>query len=198
MPLSRDLREFIECLNSNEVEYLAAGALAASWHGFPRYSADIDFPIRPSQVNAERALRAIAQFGFGSLGISTADLTVPGKVIQLGFEPNRIDLMTSVTGVTFDADGMTGPPDSSMACPSISSGEHLSSVTKTLLAAPRTASTPRNSGSRSHRRSLLVAHPHFGGGHRPWTNGKLAQWAEVLQAKPSPNRPRSRSTLSDA
>ena len=103
MPLSRDLREFIECLNSNEVEYLAAGALAASWHGFPRYSADIDFLIRPSKANAERALRAIAQFGFGSLGISTADLTVPGKVIQLGLEPNRIDLMTSVTGVTFDA-----------------------------------------------------------------------------------------------
>jgi hypothetical protein len=59
--------------------------------------------MRPSKANAERALRAIAQFGFGSLGISTADLTVPGKVIQLGFEPNRIDLMTSVTGVTFDA-----------------------------------------------------------------------------------------------
>ena len=103
MPLSRDLREFIECLNSNEVEYLVVGALAVSWHGFPRYSADIDFLIRPSQANAERALRAIAQFGFGGLGISTADLTVPGKVIQLGFEPNRIDLMTSITGVTFDA-----------------------------------------------------------------------------------------------
>ena len=154
MPLSRDLREFIECLNSNEVEYLAAGALAVSWHGFPRYSADIDFLIRPSKANAERALRAIAQFGFGSLGISTADLTAPGKVIQLGLEPNRIDLMTSVTGVTFDADGMTGPPDSSMACPSISSGDRLSSVTKTPLAAPRPASTPRNSGSRNHRRSF--------------------------------------------
>ena len=49
---------------------------------------------------------------------------------------------------------MTGPPDSSMACPSISSGDHLSSVTKTPLAAPRTASTPRNSGSRNHRRSF--------------------------------------------
>ena len=61
MPLSRDLREFIECLNSNEVEYLVVGALAVSWHGFPRYSADIDFLIRPSKANAERALRAIAQ-----------------------------------------------------------------------------------------------------------------------------------------
>ena len=114
MPLSRDLREFIECLNSNEVEYLVVGALAVSWHGFPRYSVDIDFLIRPSHANAERALRAIAQFGFRSLDISTADLTVPGKVIQLGLEPNRIDLMTSVTGVTFDAawdDRSPGLPD---------------------------------------------------------------------------------------
>ena len=59
MPLSRDLREFIECLNSNKVEYLVVGALAVSWHGFPRYSDDIDFLIRPSLVNAELVLRAL-------------------------------------------------------------------------------------------------------------------------------------------
>jgi hypothetical protein len=57
MPLSRDLREFIECLNSNKVEYLVVGALAVSWHGFPRYSADIDFLIRPSHANAELVLK---------------------------------------------------------------------------------------------------------------------------------------------
>lgn len=57
MSLSRDLREFIQCLNSNEVEYLVVGALAVSWHGFPRYSADVDFPIRPNQANAVRVLR---------------------------------------------------------------------------------------------------------------------------------------------
>jgi hypothetical protein len=80
MPLSRDFREFIECLNSNEVEYQVFGALAIPRHGFPRYSAHIDFLIRPS-----------------SLDISVSDLPVTGKVIQLRYEPNRIDLMTSVT-----------------------------------------------------------------------------------------------------
>jgi hypothetical protein len=84
MPLSRDLREFIECLNSNEVEYLIVGALAVSWHGFARYSADVDFLIRPSHANAVRVLRALSQFGFGSLDISASDLTFSGKVIQLG------------------------------------------------------------------------------------------------------------------
>jgi hypothetical protein len=89
-------------LNSNRVEYLVVGAFAVSWHGFPRYSGDIDFLVRPETANAERVVRAIAQFGLGSLGISVADLNVPGKVVQMGFEPNRIDLMTSVTGVTFE------------------------------------------------------------------------------------------------
>jgi hypothetical protein len=102
MSLSKDLREFIECLNSNRVEYLIVGALAVSWHGYPRYSADVDFLVRPSRGNAELLLTAIGQFGFGSLDISMDDLTTPGKVIQLGYEPNRIDLMTSVTGVSFD------------------------------------------------------------------------------------------------
>jgi len=102
MSLSKDLREFIECLNSNEVEYLVVGALAVSWHGFPRYSADVDFLISPTETNGARVLKAIRQFGFGSLDITLEDLTSPGKVIQLGREPNRIDLMTSVTGVPFD------------------------------------------------------------------------------------------------
>ena len=102
MPLSKDLREFVECLNSNEVEYLVVGALAVSWHGFPRYSADIDFFIHADPENAARVLRAIQQFGFGSLEISTSDLTAPLRVIQIGVEPNRIDLMTSISGVGFE------------------------------------------------------------------------------------------------
>jgi hypothetical protein len=79
MPLSKDLREFIECLNPNKVEYLVVGALAVSWYGLPRYSADIDFLIRPTQDNAASLLRAIAQFGMGSLDISMSDLTAPER-----------------------------------------------------------------------------------------------------------------------
>jgi hypothetical protein len=102
MPLSKDLREFVECLNSNKVDYLVVGALAVSWHGFPRYSADVDFWVRPTPENAELVMHAIRQFGFGGLAISAEDFTILGRVVQLGFEPNRIDLLTSITGVTFD------------------------------------------------------------------------------------------------
>lgn len=102
MPLSRDLKEFVGCLNSTGAEYLIVGALAVSWHGFPRYSADIDFLIRPTPDNAKRVRAALVQFGFGELDISLTDLTTPEKVIQLGYEPNCIDLMTSITGVSFE------------------------------------------------------------------------------------------------
>ena len=71
MGLTKDSREFVECLRSNKVEFLIVGALAVSWHGFPRYSGDIDFFVRPSRENALRLISALEQFGFGSLGISS-------------------------------------------------------------------------------------------------------------------------------
>lgn len=125
MPLSKDLREFIECLNSNKVEYLVVGALAVSWHGFPRYSGDVDFLIRPNGDNAEAVLNALRQFGLGMLDISAADLATPGKVVQLGYEPNRIDLITSITGVISTRRGRIDHRASWMGFPS------------TTLAAPR-------------------------------------------------------------
>jgi predicted nucleotidyltransferase len=102
MPLSKDLREFLALLNSNEVEYLVVGAFAVAYHGFPRYTADLDLLVRPTAENADRTIRALAQFGFGSLGILSADIHTPGMVVQLGVKPNRIDLLTGISGVTFE------------------------------------------------------------------------------------------------
>ncbi len=102
MPLNKDWREFIELLNSNEVEYLVVGAFAVSYHGFPRYTADLDILIRPTPENANRALRALTEFGFGKVGIQASNLCAPGMVVQLGVKPNRIDLLTEISGVSFD------------------------------------------------------------------------------------------------
>uniref|UniRef100_Q029N6 Nucleotidyltransferase family protein n=1 Tax=Solibacter usitatus (strain Ellin6076) TaxID=234267 RepID=Q029N6_SOLUE len=102
MPLNRDLREFIELLNSNEVEYLVVGAFAVAFHGFPRYTADLDLLVRPTAENADRVICALSQFGFGKLGIEATDLCSPGMVVQLGVKPNRIDLLTAISGVSFD------------------------------------------------------------------------------------------------
>jgi hypothetical protein len=102
MPLNKDWREFLELLNSNGVEYLVVGAFAVAYHGFPRYTADLDLLVRPTGENADRVLRALSEFGFGKGGIQAADLRSPGMVIQLGVQPNRIDLLTAISGVSFE------------------------------------------------------------------------------------------------
>lgn len=101
--LQSDLREFIGLLNSLKVEYLVVGGHAVAFHGHPRFTGDIDFFIRGTPENADRVLRALDAFGFGSLGIAMRDLTEPGRVVQLGRPPNRIDILTSISGVEFDA-----------------------------------------------------------------------------------------------
>lgn len=102
MPLDKDLREFVELLNANEVEYLVVGAFALAFHGVFRYTADLDLLVRPSPTNAERLLKTISQFGFGSLRLEANDFQKPDNIIQLGEEPNPIDLLTTITGVSFD------------------------------------------------------------------------------------------------
>jgi hypothetical protein len=102
MLLSKDLREFLALLNSNGVEYLVVGGFAVSYHGFARYTADLDFFVRASEPNSRRMLAALVQFGFGNVGIQAEDFQSPGKVIQLGVQPNRIDILTSISGVSFD------------------------------------------------------------------------------------------------
>src|SRR5262245_39986766 len=110
MALTKDLREFVECLNKNDVEYLIVGALAVSWHGYPRYSADIDLFVRPDSENAVRVIRALHQFGFQALAVTAEDFSTPDQIVQVGREPNRIDIMTSISGVSFE-EAWTGRVD---------------------------------------------------------------------------------------
>lgn len=102
MKLSKDLREFIESLNSRRVDYIVVGAHAVAFHGHPRFTGDIDFLMRPSPENAERLIESIKEFGFSNLQLSPDDFTQPNTVVQLGYPPNRIDLLTSISGVDYE------------------------------------------------------------------------------------------------
>jgi hypothetical protein len=101
--LTKDLREFVELLVSRRVEFLIVGGHAVAFHGFPRFTGDIDFFVRPSADNAARLLEVLAAFGFAGLGLEVGALLSPDQVIQLGRPPNRIDLLTSISGVDFEA-----------------------------------------------------------------------------------------------
>jgi len=102
MPLPKDLREFIESLNSHLVEYLIVGAHALAWYGVPRYTGDLDVLIRTSPENAAKLVQVLIKFSFASLGLSAKDFLASDQIVQLGLPPNRIDLLTSITGVEFD------------------------------------------------------------------------------------------------
>lgn len=102
MKLPPDWREFIELLNSTGVEYVVVGGHAVGSHGYPRYTGAMDFFVRANPQNAVRIVDALIQFGFDGAGQLEAALRKPDSVIQLGLPPNRIDLLTSISGVTFD------------------------------------------------------------------------------------------------
>lgn len=100
--LNKDFREFVALLNSTGVEYLIVGGYALAAHGHPRYTGDLDIWVRPTEDNIERLLDALARFGFGGLGLSRNDFQKPGAMVQLGYPPARIDLLTAIDGVEFD------------------------------------------------------------------------------------------------
>ena len=88
--------------NEHEVAYLIVGGYALAFHGAPRFTGDIDVYVRPEPKNARRVIAALSDFGFGSAGISAEDFEKTDRVVQLGVPPVRIDLITSITGVSWD------------------------------------------------------------------------------------------------
>lgn len=100
--LSRDFKEFIESLNASGVEYLVVGGYAMALHGRPRQTGDLDIWLSRTPDNVGRLMQALTAFGFSGLGLSEADFLAPEQVIQLGYPPFRIDLLTDIDGLTFD------------------------------------------------------------------------------------------------
>jgi hypothetical protein len=103
MILNQNFKEFIESLNNNQVRYLVVGGYAVALHGHPRYTKNMDIWIELTPENAQQMVKALEHFGFASLGLTSEDFLTPAQVIQLGYPPNRIDLLTSLKGVDFES-----------------------------------------------------------------------------------------------
>jgi predicted nucleotidyltransferase len=101
-PLSNDLREFIHLLNTKSVKYVVVGGWALAFHGRPRYTGDLDFFVACDSDNTARLMQVIEAFGFGNTGIEREDFLQDNYVIQLGQVPNRIDILTGISGVNFE------------------------------------------------------------------------------------------------
>jgi hypothetical protein len=89
-------------LNDNQVRYLIVGGYAVALHGYPRYTKDLDIWIELNPDNAAKLIKALDQFGFSSLGLRVEDFLEADQIVQLGYPPNRIDLITSMPGVDFE------------------------------------------------------------------------------------------------
>ncbi len=103
MEVQRDFKELLESFNANRVEYVIVGAYALAFHGAPRFTGDLDVLVRPTRENASRVMAALSSFGVDSVGLTAADFTAADRVIQLGVPPVRVDILTSISGVSWDA-----------------------------------------------------------------------------------------------
>lgn len=99
--LSKDFKEFIGLLNEHKVRYLVVGGYAVAFHGHPRYTKDLDVWIDLSPENADNIIKALEKFGFGSLGLKSEDFLESDQIVQLGYPPNRIDILTTLKKIKF-------------------------------------------------------------------------------------------------
>ena len=96
-----DFKEFLQLLNSNEVEYLLVGGYAVSAHGYPRPTGDMDIWVARNSVNAGRIAKALREFGFSATSAVDCLFLEENRVVQLGIPPMRIDILMSVSGIDF-------------------------------------------------------------------------------------------------
>jgi hypothetical protein len=102
--LNPDFRDLLILLVDAHVDFVVVGAYAVGFHGAPRASGDLDLFVRPAEDNAERVFQALTRFGapLASAGVMAGDFARPGAVYQIGLPPRRIDILTQISGVTFD------------------------------------------------------------------------------------------------
>jgi len=102
MEAQQDFKELLELFNAHRVEYAIIGGYALAFHGAPRYTGDMDILVKPDQNNALKVLKVLKDFGFAELDLSINDFSSPEKIVQLGVPPIRIDIITSITGLSWE------------------------------------------------------------------------------------------------
>jgi hypothetical protein len=101
MKIEKDYEEFLRLLNKNSVKYIVVGAFALALYSKPRYTQDLDILIETEEENIKKLINVLHEFGFKKINIKIEDLTKKDQILQLGYEPVRIDILTSITGCSF-------------------------------------------------------------------------------------------------
>lgn len=101
MEVQKDFREFLALLNAHKVDFIIVGGYALAFHGAPRYTGHIDVFIKADNNNAKLMINVLKDFGFSTLELSLEDFQKEDSVVQLGLPPVRIDIITSISGVSW-------------------------------------------------------------------------------------------------
>jgi hypothetical protein len=102
MKREKDYEDLLRLFNKHKVNYCIVGAFAVAFYALPRYTKDMDILVNPGIDNGRRIIKALKEFGFRSLKLTEEDFSREGKLVQLGYEPVRVDLITSISGVNFN------------------------------------------------------------------------------------------------
>lgn len=98
----KDFKEFLQLLNSKEVEYLVIGGYAVGYHGYPRATGDMDVWISINEKNAIKMINALKEFGFKIPELKKEMFLKEEKIIRMGVPPMRLGIITTIDGVGFE------------------------------------------------------------------------------------------------
>ena len=101
MKIEKDYEDILRLFNKHKVKYCIIGAFALAFYARPRYTKDIDILVPADRKNGGKIVKALKEIGFMSLDLQEEDFGEEGKIIQLGYEPVRIDILTSIEGCSF-------------------------------------------------------------------------------------------------
>ena len=102
MKVEKDYEELLRLLNKSKVKYCIVGSYAVAFYARPRYTKDMDIFVEPTAENGKRIIKALSEFGFQGLNLKEDDFSQKGMIVQLGYEPIRIDILTSIEGCSFE------------------------------------------------------------------------------------------------
>jgi len=97
----QDFIDLFQYLNAHQVEYLIVGGYALTFYGYPVHTDDLDLFIAPNQNTIQRLLQALNDFGFSDLGLTANDFLDPDKLVSLGYPPEKLDMVTAISGVSW-------------------------------------------------------------------------------------------------
>src|SRR4051812_2416745 len=102
IPLPRDFQDFLRSLSANAIRYVVIGGYAVAYHGYVRYTGDLDIFVELSVDSAAKLVSALGQFGFNAPELKPALFLRKGRIVRLGYEPMRLEILNEIDGVSFE------------------------------------------------------------------------------------------------